>query len=217
MHLLIKNGVPRVTVTSEKTKSVLAFEELVNVDICTIDPYNRTCVIENTQKENFHCPKSTTFTLQLPELIEDIIIHANNLELCIKNNNHTQPSFAIENYGLKNSVTFRENNFEEIVLVDHGEGRFDLSGQYVQNLTTKQGQKTTLVTRTASAPTCFICYDNDAAHTIQPCGHWGICNACASHGTFTTCPICRNAMNDLLKICIVYSSSKSGFSYSVFW
>lgn len=203
MHLLIKNGIPRVTVTSEKTKSVLAFEELVNVDICTIDPYNRTCVIETPQKENF-CKSNTTYSLQLPELIEDVVIHADNLELYIKDNNHTQSTFAIENFGSRNRVTFRENNFEEIVLVDHsGEGRFDLSGQYVQNLKTRQGQKTTLVTKTTSPPTCFICYENDAAHTIQPCGHWGICNACVRQSTYSTCPICRNVTSDLLKICIV--------------
>jgi len=204
MQLIIKNGFQRVVVTSGKGRTILHFEHPVSVDICEFVPFDRKCIIENVQKENFRMSGHMTTDLCLPNFVDKIAVHCHNLDLCIRENSAYHPSFSVENMGSQNTIAFKDNNFKEIVILDnYGDGRFDLSEQCVQELKISQGEKTILMTKTSSPPTCFVCQSESATRIMQPCGHWGLCNICATQSSYKTCPICQSVTGSILKIWVV--------------
>ena len=53
-----------------------------------------------------------------------------------------------------------------------------------------------------SVKECVICCENECDSVFMPCGHAGVCNACALKLLETTklCHICRNPLEKVLKI-----------------
>eukprot|EP00854_Cymbomonas_tetramitiformis_P001062 gene1062-1609_t len=47
---------------------------------------------------------------------------------------------------------------------------------------------------------CVACFENASCMAFAPCGHMCMCHACAHHDAVTCCPICRRAIDNILRI-----------------
>lgn len=52
----------------------------------------------------------------------------------------------------------------------------------------------------AAAAACVVCLDRIRSHIIAPCGHRCLCESCAASGTWSVCPICRQAATAVMRV-----------------
>jgi hypothetical protein len=95
--------------------------------------------------------------------------------------------------GSNNKVKVMNNEIEKITIHDHGKNNtFDFTQQILDNTNMNFNSTTRFLYPTTTAPICFCCTEAIATKVFQPCGHWGICTACATKMTHR-CPVCRQS------------------------